>query len=1247
MYTKISSGKEHRRHRARRASALLVVLALLFTMLPTGLYTVADAAPAENEAPLPEETVPAGEAEKQIDAEPDVGRDEDTADIGREEAEPQAATNGTADVAARVQCYAALNGDWYLVASTTVTRKDSGSNGRYYITAEELEEIYGDYGFTAAGFKGERYFPHTDSYNSGYIWSDALPKQVDGSYLIPLSFRTEIDLYYMPANHAGSASYFDKNVEKANAKVLADNMFYTVTVEDDLNKVYTELPAPKIAFHGEDVSITLKTATDVTWDAVNSLTGNRLELKPTEQTETSVTYTIQDINQPVTFRPSTEALLIKYEAQPEGWRHKIGQFESSAQAPQQSATVKGNPTLRAEPGEGTYTLLAPDIDRIEVKLTGHNANNRSLYYSFMGWRVTGAAEETVLAAGTTLTAEELNQYAGNDGYVTLRAVWSGVDSLNRPTTVHFFLHLNGELRGSVEDGVQKEDQKDYTPSLYTTRMLGAGNIPESYTEQNTQGVVTPLVARTNDNMTAYEADSTIRNMVNAPVQGATLEDLPSEEKVFAYLRAHSDTITMKVNGAEIPAEKLNSDHFQIRWNMVKFESSDGWHIDGVLVAKRTRFVVTKTFAGDAEAIKQARDQFSITVSHAEDGRSVTDFTLVPRPAAEVTGQGKLGYTGYDAETDTYTWEIPAQQEREYNIKETGHTLEGGGWRVRNRYTIRNDPDGTAAGYRDYPEETGITIKAVSYGDDVPDTAVQTVALQNMYVGVGTLTVKTQDSITGNGLGRVTYQLSRQDEAAVTLYRKPNTSLYSVAQEEGYTELAADCRIIADASGFFTIRLDEGTYTLTETLPTGYFGPGTVRVTVEKNATGSMNYHTAAADLPAGVTAPEGGWLQNAGTDNVVILNVPRMLISVTARSNWPATGDKLPVKVELWCDGAPLPGADYTVELNEKNSWQHTWDNLPLFTDGTVAAYTLREIQIGEIYRDPGAAKDGFADYLVTYAKALYRQTGDEEYREEHWWQKADGTQCFAQEALLVVNNESIGGKIAFEKLDEKGYPLKGAEFTLYADAECTEALATATSDENGDVQFAEKRPAGTYYLRETAAPTGYTAADLTWTVKIAAGKATISTPGGTPVTEVKNTSRLRLKLKVLGPQGEALPGAVLRVTRDNGSPMLYKTNEVLEQMPAGDYVIRLAGTPTGYVPEDSAPNLKAEYGTLTYLDAANTAWRLEQCEGEDYTYLLTLTLKELHILPSTGGAGTAPFTLAGAALMALAVLLLGRKKVR
>lgn len=1246
MHTKISSGKEHRRHRARRASVLLVVLALLFTMLPTGLYTVADAAPAEEEpalVPAPEEALP--------EPEDSMTKEEET---DEQPAEAQPAEDKARAAAATVECYAARDGIWYPVTTVQTAAQYADGSGklRYYITAAELEEVYGAYGFKAANYHGERFFPHTDSYDPNKMWAGAAPiKSEDGGWQIPLSHRTEIRLYYLPANKEGAESYFLDKKELSNETLLAENMFYTVTVEDDLNRVYQEPPAPKIAFHGENVSITLNTVSSMAWDAMDGLTGTHLELEPTKQTETSVTYTIEKISQPVVFYPHTDTLVIKYEAEPDGWQHKIGQFEPSVQAPQQSAMVKGKKTLLVEPGDGDYTLLAPDIDRIEVKLTGEKANNRSLFYSFLGWRVANITEEVLLQPGTKLTAADLQHYTGSDGEVTLRAKWSGEDKLKRPITTHFFLHLNGEIRGSVDDGVQWEDQKDYTPALHTTRMLGADNIPAEYSNKNAEGVVKPLAARATNGDNAYAVDDTIRNMVNNPVQGGRLEDLPNEETIFAYLRAHSDTITMKVDGVEIPAEMLNSDYFQIRWNMVKFEHSDGWHIDGVLVAKRARFFVAKTFAGDAEAIKQVRDKFLITVSHTENGSSVTDFTLVPQPAKAVTEQGKLGYTRYDAEADTYTWEVPAQQRRDYTIKETGHTLQGDKWRVNNRYLIRNHPQGLSGGYQDYPEESGITITAAAYGNDVPNTAVQTVALQNIYVGIGTLTVKTQDSITGNGLAKVEYKLSRPGGAEVVLYRKPNTTLYSVVQEEGYTEQIADCKIIADASGFFTIRLEEGTYTLTEVLPTGYFGPGTVQVTVAQNTGGNISYHAEAKALPEGITPSTGSWLQNADADNVVILNVPRMLISVTARSSWPATGDKLPVTVELWRDGAPLTGDAYTVELNKENEWQYTWENLPLFTDGTVADYTLREIEIGDTYRDPGVAEDGFADYLVTYAKALYRQAEDKEYREEHWWQKADGTQCFAREALLVVNNEGIRGEIAFEKVDEKGYPLKGAEFTLYADAECTKRLATATSDENGDVQFEDKWPAGTYYLRETTAPVGYTAAELTWTVKIAAGKATISTPGGTTVTEVKNTSRLRLKLKVLGPLGEELPGAVLRVTRDNGSPMLYKTNEagaaLLEQMPAGDYIIQLAGTPTGYVPEDSAPNLKAEYGTLTYLDTANTAWQLEQCEGEEYTYLLTLKLKELHILPSTGGTGTVPFTLAGAALMAVAVLLPGRKKVK
>lgn len=43
MYAASGRKTEYRRRRARRASALMVVLALLFTMVPTGFATVAGA----------------------------------------------------------------------------------------------------------------------------------------------------------------------------------------------------------------------------------------------------------------------------------------------------------------------------------------------------------------------------------------------------------------------------------------------------------------------------------------------------------------------------------------------------------------------------------------------------------------------------------------------------------------------------------------------------------------------------------------------------------------------------------------------------------------------------------------------------------------------------------------------------------------------------------------------------------------------------------------------------------------------------------------------------------------------------------------------------------------------------------------------------------------------------------------------------------------------------------------------------
>lgn len=1220
---------ECRRRRARRASALMVVLALLFTMVPTGFATVAGATEATETAPseppaAPPESTPEPPADDTTD-DPTDDTTDDPADDITDRAVP------TATVVA-VTCYAAVDGGWKQVGTVQTDKIDSDSN-RYYVTAQELDGIYGEYGFSTANYSGELFFPHTDDKNADTLWADAAPqKNTDGAWRIPLSTRGPIYLYYLPANAAGTSSYFTGSKPKTDAQLLADNMFYTITVEDAAHAVYDTPPVPQVLFHGGSTTVTLNKAEGVTWEAVNDQNGATLSLASTE-TETTVTYTIENIDAPIRFRPRVAAGMLRYEAMPDGWMSKLGHFEVSKQQAQQTATVRGEAVYMALPAENSHTLLAPDIDRIAVTIT--DANNHTMFYSFAGWKVASAAGSPVLPAGTVLTADDLNAYAGSDGVIRLQAVWSGVDSEGRPNTVHFFLHKNGELKGSVEDGVKPESQSDYTPVIYSTRMMNAGEIPTTYT--TTGG--TPLVARPNADDDAYQTNTTIRGMTKTAVEGATLEDLPGDETVFAYLRANQ--IEMKINGQVVDNDKLNTTYFGIRWNTVKYESSDGWHIDGVLVAKRTRFFVTKTFAGDAAAIDLVKKDFTITVSHTEGSGSVTDFTLVPRPKNDVNEAGKLGYTGYDAAAETYTWEVPAQQKRSYTITEAGH-IPSGSWRISNSYAIRNNPDGGATGYLPYPE-AGVTVTAVGYGDDVPPTAVQTVALRNVYVGVGTLTVNTQDAITGNNLRGITYRLTRADGSAVTLYRRPGTTLYSMENDPGYTETIPGGTLTAGANGLFTIRLETGTYTLTETLPTGYYGPGTVQVTVAKDASGGMTYRSVAQNLPTEVIAPTGDWLQDADTDHITILNVPRMLISVTARSSWPENGEKLPVTVQLWCDGTPVPGDQYTQVLSEENSWEYTWNNLPLFTNGTVARYTLRVTKIGDTHRDAALGGDGFADYDVTNDDVKYRKTGDENYRADHMWTE-DGVQHFAQEALLVVRNEGVRGAVTFTKADEMNRPLQGAEFTLYTDAACTNPLATATSDANGRVEF-EKQPGGTYYLKETKAPQGHTAENTVWTVKISGGKATITTSTGAVITSVRNASLLQLTLQVLGPDREPLPGTQLRVTWDTVQRPEYTTGTdgtvVLPKLPNGNYTVRLMNTPTGYLPQVSVPELNAQYGTVTMTP--HGAWTLENTT--ENTYLLTLRLQALYTLPTTGGTGTAAFTAAGTLLMGLAAAILCRKK--
>ncbi|OUN67670.1 hypothetical protein B5G11_15610 [Drancourtella sp. An57] len=94
---------------------------------------------------------------------------------------------------------------------------------------------------------------------------------------------------------------------------------------------------------------------------------------------------------------------------------------------------------------------------------------------------------------------------------------------------------------------------------------------------------------------------------------------------------------------------------------------------------------------------------------------------------------------------------------------------------------------------------------------------------------------------------------------------------------------------------------------------------------------------------------------------------------------------------------------------------------------------------------------------------------------------------CEIKFNLLVVNRQ---GTLKFQKQDENGTALEGALFGLYEttdDIENENPIQEARSDASGNVTFdiSNLQQGTTYYLKEIAAPFGYTADSKTYTVTV------------------------------------------------------------------------------------------------------------------------------------------------------------------
>lgn len=191
---------------------------------------------------------------------------------------------------------------------------------------------------------------------------------------------------------------------------------------------------------------------------------------------------------------------------------------------------------------------------------------------------------------------------------------------------------------------------------------------------------------------------------------------------------------------------------------------------------------------------------------------------------------------------------------------------------------------------------------------------------------------------------------------------------------------------------------------------------------------------------------------------------------------------------------------------------------------------------------------------------------------------KADGTATvddlpkgisFAGETVtLTWTNTRDKGSISITKTGSANNPLQGAVFGLYKDAAAAEKpIDTQQTDKNGEALFADLE-AGTYYVKEIAAPNGYAldttvrgftiGGDNAWDVK----------------TEIKNTLKeYSLTLVKKGDDGKLLQGVDFTLS-GNGITKKSASGQdgvvKFEGLPFGKYTIAETKAPQGYVPAGS-----------------------------------------------------------------------------
>ena len=321
---------------------------------------------------------------------------------------------------------------------------------------------------------------------------------------------------------------------------------------------------------------------------------------------------------------------------------------------------------------------------------------------------------------------------------------------------------------------------------------------------------------------------------------------------------------------------------------------------------------------------------------------------------------------------------------------------------------------------------------------------------------------------------------------VTITNKVQTGKGKVQKVSTYTTITGGNNSYALTGAVYTIYTDtnctkkaiyDGTLTTTASGATNTVDlvPGTYYV---KETTAPSGYKLDPKVYTLVITA-----------DNTTTINskdVP--LISLTVKKAWDDKNNKFQIRptsltVYLYSGGAAnsLSKTDKYVTLNANNNWTASINGLPQTDDnGNTIYYSFKEDKVPLHY------EQSVADTKMNTAKTGYDVT--------------------------ITNTLPTGygqvQKVSFDTTLTNGnskYPLNGAEYTIYTDQACTKKATyegTMTTMTDGKSNAIELVP-GTYYVKETKAPTGYKEDPTVYTLVVTANKTTTFTSKEVPLVSL------------------------------------------------------------------------------------------------------------------------------------------------